>query len=214
MSMLFSQISKLSARKENITRLFSTFPQSPYLLLGSKFLRESQEGRVGQFKFFDPTNEKQVYTMEKTLPKKLTNKPPLGASQGWVACIDYKDNNTLQLTDFFKPWLSSIASPSIISLPSIGFEPSTYATEVSLSSHDPLQDQDKGDFYVAAKFDEYHVSVCRPSFDSKWTHLKTPYNLLPASGLMYSKRDKAFCFTSFKGLFKATLDLTNNDIDF
>lgn len=81
---------------------------------------------------------------------------------------------------------------------------------MSLSSSDPVQDE----FIVAAKFSEYQLSVCRPRWDSKWTHIDTPFTLLPSSDLMYSKRDKAFYFTSFKGLYMGSLDLSENELEF
>uniref|UniRef100_A0A1J3H7Q6 KIB1-4 beta-propeller domain-containing protein n=3 Tax=Noccaea caerulescens TaxID=107243 RepID=A0A1J3H7Q6_NOCCA len=206
MALFFNRISKLSARRDN-ARFFSTLPQSPYLLIGGKLLRESPEGKIGKHRFFDPTTQERVYSSEKTTPKELKGQPLLGTSQGWVACLENKDF-TVHLTDLYKPWVSS--SPRVISLPSIGFEPSTHATEMSLSSSDPVQD----DFIVAAKFSEYQLSVCRPRWDSKWTHIDTPFSLLPPSDLMYSKRDKTFYFTSFKGLYMGYLDLSENELEF
>ncbi|XP_010443444.2 PREDICTED: uncharacterized protein LOC104726312 [Camelina sativa] len=70
------------------------------------------------------------------------------------------------------------------------------------------------DFSVAAKFNDYRLSVCRPRWDSKWTHIATAYSLLPPSNLLYSKRDKVFYFTSFKGDYMGSLDLnSNNDFE-
>lgn len=193
-------------RRDN-ARFFSSLPESPYLLLGGKKLRDSPEGQVGKHIFFDPTKEEKVYSSENTVPQELNGQPLLGASQGWVACRENKEF-TVHLTDLYKPW---VPSPRVISLPSIGFKPSTHATEVSLSSSDPLQDED---FYVAAKFSDYQLSVCRPCEDSKWTYIDTPYSLLPASDLMYSKRDKTFHFTSFKGLYMGSLDICNKKLKF
>ncbi|KFK27291.1 hypothetical protein AALP_AA8G363500 [Arabis alpina] len=53
-----------------------------------------------------------------------------------------------------------------------------------------------------------------PCWDSKWTHIETAYSLLPASDLMYSKRDKALYFTSFKGLYMGTFDLSNKKLKY
>ncbi|ESQ42645.1 hypothetical protein EUTSA_v10013918mg [Eutrema salsugineum] len=205
MSLFFNRISKFTVRRDNARFFSSSLPQSPYLLLGGKKLRDSPEGQIGKHRFLDPTTGDRVYSSEKTVPKELNGQPLLGTSQGWVACLENKDF-TVRLTDLYKPWISS--SPKVISLPSIGFKPSTHATEVSLSSSDPVHDKD---LVVAAKFSEYQLSVC---CDSKWTHIDTPYSLLPPSDLMYSKRDKAFYFTSFKGLYMGSLDLTDNELDF
>ncbi|KAG7538037.1 hypothetical protein ISN44_As13g018630 [Arabidopsis suecica] len=205
MALLFSRISKLSARRNN-ARFFSSLPQSPCLVLTTKKLRESpEEGLIVHQKLFDPTTEKKVYSKEKKYPKELRGAPLLGASKGWVASYKEKDI-TVHLTDLYKPCVSS---PRVISLPSLRseYKPSSHATEVCLSSSDPVQD----DYYVAAKFNDYHVSVCRPRQSSEWTHNRTGYTLLPASELMYSKRDKAFHFTSFKGLYMGSLYLSNND---
>ncbi|CAH2069620.1 unnamed protein product [Thlaspi arvense] len=189
-------------RRDNARFFSSLMPQSPCLLLDCKKVRESPEGKFVKYSLFDPTTEKKVFSSEKTMPKELLGRPLVGASQGWVASLENK-YDTVHLTDLYKPCVSS---PRVISLPPIGFKPSVYATEVSLSSSDPVQD----DFSVAAKFNEYHISVCNPRTDSEWTHVETPYSLLPASELMYSKRDKVFYFTSFKGLYMASLDLSNN----
>ncbi|RID74088.1 hypothetical protein BRARA_B01204 [Brassica rapa] len=165
MALVLNRILKLHARRDN-ARFFSSLPESPYLLLGGKKLRDSPEGQVGKHMFFDPTKEEKVYISEKTVPQELNGQPLLGASQSWV------------------------------------FKPSTHVTEVSLSSSDPLQEED---FYVAAK----------PCEDSKWTHIDTPYSLLPASEfLLYSRRNKTFYFTSFKGLFMGSLDISNKKLKF
>ncbi|KAG7538497.1 hypothetical protein ISN44_As13g022580 [Arabidopsis suecica] len=201
MALFLSRVLTLSGRRDN-SRFFSSLPQFPYLLMGGKKLGESPEGKIRKHRLFDPTTEETVYSKEKTIPKKLNGQPLVGASQGWIASLENKDL-TVHITDVYKPWLSS---SKVISLPSIGFKPSTHATRVSFSSSDPVQD----DFSVAAKFDEYRLSVCRPCWDSKWTHIETAYSLLPASDLMYSKRDKVFYFTSFKGNYMASLDLSNN----
>ncbi|XP_010482989.1 PREDICTED: uncharacterized protein LOC104761582 [Camelina sativa] len=201
MALFFSRISKLSVRRYN-ARFFSSLPQSPCLVLGTKKLRESpEEGIIMHQKLFYPATKKTVYSKEKKYPKELVGKTLLGASQGWG--ISWKDL-TLHLTDLYKPCVSS---SKVISLPPLGLEykPTTHATELSLSSSDPVQD----DFSVAAKFNEYHVSVCRPRWDSEWTHIGTAYSLLPASKLMFSKRDQAFHFTSFKGLYMGSLYLNN-----
>ncbi|EOA15041.1 hypothetical protein CARUB_v10028398mg [Capsella rubella] len=205
MTMFFSRISKLPVRKDT-ARFFSSLPQPPCLVLDTKRLRGTpEEGLIVHHKLFDPTTEKKVFSKEKKYPNELRGQPLLGASQGWVAFLVEKDL-TVNLTDLHNPCVSS---PRVISLPSLGFEykPTTHATEVCLSSSDPVQD----DFFVAAKFNEYHVSVCRPRSDSEWTHINTAYSLLPASKLMYSKRDKAFHFTSFKGLYMGSLYPSKNN---
>ncbi|CAA7062399.1 unnamed protein product [Microthlaspi erraticum] len=176
MALFFNRISKLCTQ----TRFFSSLPQSPYLLLGGKLLRESPEGKVGKHRFFDPTTQERVYSGEKTTPKELNGQPLLGTSQE-----------------------SSLCLPS-------GSNPRRTPRRCLSLLPDPVQD----DFIVAAKFSEYQLSVCRPRWDSKWTHIDTPFSLLPPSDLMYSKRDKAFYFTSFKGLYMGSLDLSENELEF
>ncbi|VVB16315.1 unnamed protein product [Arabis nemorensis] len=205
MALFFNRISKLSALRDN-ARFFSSLPQSPYLLLGSNTLRESQEGIIVNHWFFDPRTVERVYSKEKKLPKELNGQTLVGAPQGWVASVGNKDL-TVHITDLYKPCVSS---PRVISLPPLDFKPSIHATEVSLSTCDPAQN----DFIVAAKFSECRLSVCKPYWDAKWTHIETAYSLLPASDLIYSKRDKAFYFTSFKGLYIGTLDLSNKKLKY
>ncbi|VVB16316.1 unnamed protein product [Arabis nemorensis] len=148
MSLFFSRI---SARRNN-ARFFSSLPQSPCLLLGSKTLREFPEGKIVNQLFFNPAKEETVCSREKKVPKELDGQIFVGASQGWVASVNNKDL-TVHLTDLHKPWVSS---PRLVSLPSLEFKPSTYATEMSLSTCDPVQDQD---FTVAAKFNESRLSI-------------------------------------------------------
>nr|VDC86626.1 unnamed protein product [Brassica rapa] len=84
MALVLNRILKLHARRDN-ARFFSSLPESPYLLLGGKKLRDSPEGQVGKHMFFDPTKEEKVYISEKTVPQELNGQPLLGASQSWVA---------------------------------------------------------------------------------------------------------------------------------
>ncbi|CAF2137323.1 unnamed protein product [Brassica rapa subsp. trilocularis] len=155
MALVLNRILKLHARRDN-ARFFSSLPESPYLLLGGKKLRDSPEGQVGKHMFFDPTKEEKVYISEKTVPQELNGQPLLGASQSWVAL----------------PCTSRICT-----------------------SHG------------------FHLQ--KPCEDSKWTHIDTPYSLLPASEfLLYSRRNKTFYFTSFKGLFMGSLDISNKKLKF
>ncbi|KAJ0246051.1 hypothetical protein HA466_0176390 [Hirschfeldia incana] len=105
MALFFNRILKLRARRDN-ARFFSSLPESPYLLLGGKKLRDSPEGQVGKHMFFDPTKERKVYSSEKTVSQELNGQRLLGASQGWVACPENKEF-TVHLTDLYKPWVSS-----------------------------------------------------------------------------------------------------------
>ncbi|KFK27292.1 hypothetical protein AALP_AA8G363600 [Arabis alpina] len=205
MALFFNRISKLYASRNN-ARFFSSLPQSPCLLFESKALRQSPEGKIVNHILFDPTTEEKVYSKEKKLPKELDGQSLVGASQGWVASVGNKDL-TVHITDLYKPCVSSAR---VISLPPLKFKPSTHATEVSLSTCDPIQ----GDFTVAAKFNECRLSFCRPYWDAKWTHIETADSPLPASDLMYSKRDKAFYFTSLKGLYMGALDLSNKKLKY
>ncbi|KAG5409112.1 hypothetical protein IGI04_005431 [Brassica rapa subsp. trilocularis] len=127
MALVLNRILKLHARRDN-ARFFSSLPESPYLLLGGKKLRDSPEGQVGKHMFFDPTKEEKVYISEKTVPQELNGQPLLGASQSWVAL----------------PCTSRISS-------------------------------------------EF---------------------------LLYSRRNKTFYFTSFKGLFMGSLDISNKKLKF
>ncbi|KAG7538496.1 hypothetical protein ISN44_As13g022570 [Arabidopsis suecica] len=210
MALFFSRISKLStACRVYNARFFSSLPESPYLLLSDETLGESSEGgRIVNHKLFDPRTEAIVKSREKTLPKELEGEAILGASQGWVVCMNKKDSS-LNLTDLYKPWV--VSSPRVMSLPCLGFDPRvTVKSRVSLSSSSP----DEEDCTVTAKFNESHLSVCKPNCDSEWTHFQTPFPLLKASDLMYSKRDKALYFTCIKGLYMGSLDLGNNKLKY
>lgn len=181
------------------------FSSSPCFFLSDKILGESSDGgKIVNYKVFDPSTEQAVTTCKKKLPKKLLGQTSVGASQGWIACMEYK-NLPVNLTDMYKPHVSS---PRIIPLPPLGFYPTHYSTELSLSSSSPDQDHD---FTVAAKFCGSHLSVCKPFWDSEWTHIETSLPLYPASDIMYSKRDKAFYFTSVKGLYMGSLHLSSNN---
>lgn len=204
MSLFISRVRNLSVRDVS-ARLFSSLPESPCFLLSDKTVKESGEGgdRIVRYRIFDPRTEQVVTTSEKKLPKELIGQTLFGSSQGWVASMDSKDL-PINLTDLYKPLVSS---PRVIPLPSLGFYLRPFTTELSLSSSCP--DQDQEDFTVAAKFCGTHLSVCQPRLDSEWNHIETSLHLVPASELMYSKRDKAFYFTSVKGLYMGSLHLSN-----
>ncbi|VVB04276.1 unnamed protein product [Arabis nemorensis] len=94
MSLVFQRITKLSAARRENSRFFSSLPQFPCLLLDSgetdsdETVHDSPEGTISRsFK---------------------------GASQGWLAAVN---DGTLQLTDLYKPWVSS---PRVISLLPLG----------------------------------------------------------------------------------------------
>ncbi|XP_023633428.1 uncharacterized protein LOC17874953 [Capsella rubella] len=201
MALFLSRISKLSACRVSNARLFSSLPESPYLFLCGKVKEPSESGKVVKHKLFDPRTETTVKSSEKTYPKEIDGEALVGASQGWVVCVSKKDSS-LHLTDLFKPWVSS---PKVMSLPALDFSPRVGLKQVSLSSSSP----DEDDCVVAAKFDKSYLSVCRPNCDSTWTHFETPFQLLQASDLMYSKRDDAFYFASDKGLYMGSLNLSN-----
>ncbi|RID74087.1 hypothetical protein BRARA_B01203, partial [Brassica rapa] len=192
---------------EEYARFFSSLPESsPYLLLSSEKLGETCEGsETVRQKLFDPRKEETVNGSEKTLPKELEGDILVGASKGWVLSMDKKDSS-LHLTDLCKPWVSS--SPRVMSLPSLGFDPCVTVKQVSLSSSSP------DECTVAANFSESQLSVCRTNCDSSWTHFKTPFPLLQASDLMYSKRDNAFYFASNKGLYMGSLHLSSNKLKY
>ncbi|KAJ0238721.1 hypothetical protein HA466_0238940 [Hirschfeldia incana] len=185
MSLFISRVRNLSACRVVSARFFSSLPESPCFLLSDKTVKESREeggDRIVRYRIFDARTEQVVTTSEKKLPKEL-----------------------IDLTDLYKPLVSS---PRVIPLPSLGFYPHPFTTELSLSSSCP--DQDQEDFTVAAKFCGTHISVCKPFFDLEWIHIATSLPLVPASELMYSKRDKAFYFTSVKGLYIGSLHLSDN----
>ncbi|KAF8087883.1 hypothetical protein N665_0564s0018 [Sinapis alba] len=205
MSLFINRVRNLSAYRVVSARFFSALPESPCFLLSDKTVKESEEGgdRIVRYRIFDPRTEQVVTTSEKKLPKELIGQALVGSSQGWVASMDSKDL-PINLTDLYKPLVSS---PRVIPLPSLGFYPRPFTTELSLSSSCP--DQDQEDFTVAAKFCGTHLSVYKPCLDLEWIHIETSLPLVPASELMYSKRDKAFYFTSVKGLYMGSLHLSD-----
>ncbi|CAN7121757.1 hypothetical protein BRARA_B00925 [Brassica rapa] len=207
MSLFISRVRNLSAYRVVSARFFSSLPpESPCFLLSDKTVKECRESgeRIVRYRIFDPRTEQVVTTSEKKLPKELIGQTLFGSSQGWVASMDSKDL-PINLTDVYKPL---VTSPRVIPLPSLGFYPRPFTTELSLSSQCP--DQDQEDFTVAAKFCGTHLSVCTPCLNSEWIHIETSLPLVPASELMYSKRDKAFYFTSAKGLYMGSLPLSSN----
>ncbi|KAJ0246050.1 hypothetical protein HA466_0176380 [Hirschfeldia incana] len=206
MSLFFSRISKSSAYKVKNARFFSSLPESPYLLLSSEKSGETCDGsKTVRQKLFDPRTEEPVNGVEKTLPKELERSALVGASQGWILSMDRKDSS-LHLTDLWKPWVSS--SPRVMSLPSLGFDPCVTVKRVSLSSSSP------DECTIAANFSESQLSVCRTNCDSSWTHFKTPFPLLKASDLMFSKRDNAFYFASDKGPYMGSFHLSSNKLKY
>ncbi|CAH8281029.1 unnamed protein product [Arabidopsis lyrata] len=89
MSLFISRFSNLSARRLASARFFSS---SPCCILSDKILGESSDGgKIVNYRVFDPSTEQVVTSCKKKFPKKLLGQTCVGASQGWVASMEFKD---------------------------------------------------------------------------------------------------------------------------